>query len=229
MNLTIFGASGRIGSLLTKKALEKGDTVYAYVRNPDKLLIRDVNLHIITGQLTDEEAMTTAITNADVVISTLGPDMKGKSTDATTPVADGHVLIVNIMKKLRKKRLITLATPTLPADDDKKSLFLFLLRKLVPVILGHAVRDVLKIGEVVKQSDLDWTIIRIINPNLKSDGNGYCLAVGSEKYKVFVSRQNVANAFYEIAIEGSFIRQMPIVFNRGYFKYQRTQSRTRSD
>lgn len=214
MNLTIFGASGKIGSLLTKKALEMGDTVYAYVRNPDQLLIRNKNLHIITGQLTDEEAMTNAMTYADVVISTLGPDMKAKSSDTTTPVADGHVLIVSIMKKLGKKRLITLATATLPADDDTKSLFLFLLRKFVPCIYGHAVRDILKIGEVVKQSDLDWTIIRIISPNLKSSGQGYSLAVGNEKYKAFVSRQNVANAFYDIASEGSFIRQMPIVFNK---------------
>lgn len=37
MNITIFGASGAIGQLLTRLALDHGDFVTAYVRNPTKL------------------------------------------------------------------------------------------------------------------------------------------------------------------------------------------------
>ena len=37
MKITGFlGASGRTGSIFTRKALEEGHTVTAYVRNPDK-------------------------------------------------------------------------------------------------------------------------------------------------------------------------------------------------
>jgi NAD(P)-dependent dehydrogenase (short-subunit alcohol dehydrogenase family) len=214
MNIAVFGASGKIGSLLVHKALANGDTVFAYVRNPDKLRLQHENLKIIKGQLNDEAAMTTAIEGADVVISTLGPDMKGKAGDTSTPVADGHALMIRIMEKFGKKRLITLATPTLPAEDDKKSAFFSFLRKMAPNLMGHAVRDLLKMGEAVTASDLDWTIIRIINPNLKSNGKGYALAVGSEKHKMSVSRENVANSFYDVAKAGSYIHKMPIVFNK---------------
>jgi len=60
------------------------------VRNLDKLQFQHENLKIIKGQLNDEAAMTAAIEDADIVISILGPDMKGKSGDTSTPVADGH-------------------------------------------------------------------------------------------------------------------------------------------
>ena len=36
MKILVLGASGRTGSLFTRKALEEGHTVTAYVRNPDK-------------------------------------------------------------------------------------------------------------------------------------------------------------------------------------------------
>lgn len=214
MNITIFGASGKIGSRLVKKALAEGDSVVVYVRNPDKLQIRHENLKIVTGQLNDEIAMTTAISGADVVISALGPNMGGKGGDTSTPVANGHVLIIKIMENLGKKRLVTLATPTVRAAEDKNSVFFSLLRKMAPGLMGHAVRDILKLGEVVTASNLDWTVIRILNPNVKSNGKGYKLAVGSEKYKMSVSRENVANSLYDVAKTNGYIHQMPIVFNK---------------
>jgi putative NADH-flavin reductase len=214
MNIAIFGASGKIGSLLVNKALAEGDSVVAYVRNPDKLQKRHRNLKIITGQLDDESAMTTAISGADVVISALGPDMGGKAGDKSTPVADGHILIIKTMESLGKKRLVTLATPTVRAAEDKKSVLFSLLRKLAPTLMGHAVRDIIKMGDVIKASNLDWTVVRILNPNVKSSGRGYKLAVGSEKHKMSVSRENVANALYDAAMKNSYIHQMPIVFNK---------------
>lgn len=37
MNITIFGASGAIGQLVTQLALENGDFVTAYIRNPKNI------------------------------------------------------------------------------------------------------------------------------------------------------------------------------------------------
>ena len=96
----------------------------------------------------------------------------------------------------------------------KKSALFSLLRKMAPILMGHAVRDILKLGEVVTASNLDWTIIRILNPNMKSSGKGYKLAVGSEKHKMSVSRENVANSLYDVAKSNGYVHQMPIVFNK---------------
>lgn len=54
MNITIFGASGAVGQLVMKEALEKGDFVTAYVRRAGSLKLTSENLRIVVGELTDQ-------------------------------------------------------------------------------------------------------------------------------------------------------------------------------
>ena len=55
MKILVLGATGRTGYLFTRKALEEGHTVTAYVRNPDKALTlfgAHQNLTIVPGAWT---------------------------------------------------------------------------------------------------------------------------------------------------------------------------------
>ena len=79
--------------------------------------------------------------------------------------------------------------------------------------LPWAYRDMVKLGEVIKSSDIDWTVIRIMSPNNKPSSGGYDIFVGQGKAKLSVSRENVAKFFYEVAENGTYIKEMPIVFN----------------
>ena len=75
MKILVLGASGRTGSLFTRKALEEGHTVTAYVRNPDKaaaLLGEHQNLIIVPGALNDAERLATVSSGQDVMVSILG-------------------------------------------------------------------------------------------------------------------------------------------------------------
>ena len=75
MKILVLGATGRTGRLFTRKALEEGHTVTAYVRNPDKartLLGTHPNLTITRGDLNDAERLATASAGQDVMVSTLG-------------------------------------------------------------------------------------------------------------------------------------------------------------
>ena len=120
MNITIFGASGKIGAILTNLALDKGETVTAYVRNPGKIKRIHDHLHIVIGDLKNQAQIEKAIGSADVVMSTLGPSLKRSENRNGTPIADGHELIIKAMEKLNKKRFITLATPSFHAKEDRK-------------------------------------------------------------------------------------------------------------
>lgn len=118
------------------------------------------------------------------------------------------------MEQLHKKRFIAIATPTLKADSDPDAGFAKFLRKvLVPLTMPHAFREITKLGEVIKASQLDWSVVRFLNPNTKTDGNGYRLAVGTEKYKMAVSRRNIAASMYAVAKENTYLKEMPVVFN----------------
>ena len=55
------------------------------------------------GELTNNSAIETAVSEADVVISTLGPGIDLSRKRKGTPIADGHNRIVKAMKKFTKK------------------------------------------------------------------------------------------------------------------------------
>lgn len=75
MKILVLGATGRTGYLFTRKALEEGHTVTAYVRDPDKaraLLGSHPNLTITPGDLNNAEQLAAASSGQDVMVSILG-------------------------------------------------------------------------------------------------------------------------------------------------------------
>src|SRR5215210_1839012 len=68
MKLTVFGATGGIGREVVTQALDRGDQVTAYVRNPAKLDLTHPELTVIAGEITDTEAVRRAVSGADAVI-----------------------------------------------------------------------------------------------------------------------------------------------------------------
>jgi NAD(P)H-binding len=66
---TVFGATGGVGREVIAQALDRGDHVTAYVRNPAKLDLAHPNLTVITGELTDREAVRRTVRGADAVVS----------------------------------------------------------------------------------------------------------------------------------------------------------------
>ena len=92
MNLAIFGASGGVGREVVSQALGAGHRVTAYVRNAAKLNLTHPDLSVVSGGLTDREAVPGAVAGADAVISALGPSLDRKATG--TPLVDGTRTIV---------------------------------------------------------------------------------------------------------------------------------------
>lgn len=214
MNITIFGASGAIGQLVTQLALDHGDFVTAYVRNPQKINLKHPNLSLVQGELSNTSTIEKAVAESDVVISTLGPasDMSRKLKG--TPIADGHELMIRAMNKLNKKRFITLATPALQSDDDKKNMSTILPGVLAKVFLPNGYAEMKKMEGMIKESNLDWTAVRIINPNVKYTGQSYDFSFGDKSAKLSVSRENVAKFMYSAARDNQLIRKMPIIYNK---------------
>ncbi|WP_366295680.1 NAD(P)H-binding protein [Paenibacillus sp. AN1007] len=214
MNITIFGASGAIGQLVTQLALDHGDFVTAYVRNAKKISLKHSNLSLVQGELSNSSTIEKAVAESDVVISTLGPasDMSRKLKG--TPIADGHELMIRAMNKFNKKRLITLATPALQSDDDKKNMSTILPGALAKVFLPNGYAEMKKMEGMIKESNLDWTVVRIINPNVKYTGQSYDYSFGDKSAKWSVSRENAAQFMYSAARDNQLIRKMPIIYNK---------------
>ncbi|MBD2868845.1 NAD(P)-dependent oxidoreductase [Paenibacillus arenilitoris] len=213
MNITLFGASGAIGKIVLEEALrDTNNTVTAYVRNPDRLKTVHPNVKIIVGELGNQALVHQAIEHSDVIISTLGPALSRKIKG--TPVADGHEAIINAMKKLNKKRLITLATPTLQSDEDKKQFSTVFPGIMAKLFLPSGYLEMKKMEKLIKHSPLDWTVVRIINPNVNHRNQEYAFSFGDKPAKMGVSRENVGKFMYRVAKENLYSKKMPIIFNR---------------
>jgi putative NADH-flavin reductase len=126
MKLTVFGATGGVGREVVGQALGAGHEVRAYVRNPTKLDVTHANLTVVTGELTDREAVSRVVHGTDAVISALGPSLDRKAT--AMPLVEGTRTIVDAMGAAGVERYIGMATPSLRDPRDGRSL----LGRVVP-------------------------------------------------------------------------------------------------
>ena len=137
MKITIFGANGAIGTHVVNNALQHGNEVTVYVRRADAMDIKHEKLEVVVGDLQDKKQIEKAIAGTDIVISTLGPYMETSRVVKDTPISSGYEVIIDVMKKLNKKRLITIGTPTYRNDGDRKDfnnvVFPFILKHVFPV------------------------------------------------------------------------------------------------
>ncbi|MDX1770217.1 MAG: SDR family oxidoreductase [Planococcaceae bacterium] len=150
MNITLFGATGRVGSEILKLALRDGHHVTALVRTPSKLPTHN-NLSILTGDIRDKELVSKAIENADAVMSAIG-------TDKTTTLTDAIPSIIEAMKTGNVERIITIGTAGILQSRTNPDVYRFQSteskRRLTFAAEEHA-----KVYEQLKRTDLEWTII----------------------------------------------------------------------
>jgi len=154
LKLTIFGASGNTGHELVKQALEKGHLVTAFVRDPSRLSIKHAQLKIFAGDVIDPESVAKAVHGQDVVICALGA---GSDLKKTTVRTTGTTNIVQAMKQHGGQRLLVISAMGTGESWDTLSL---VSKFLYATLLKNSREDHEAQESVVKESGLDWTIIR---------------------------------------------------------------------
>ncbi|MFJ7828380.1 NAD(P)-dependent oxidoreductase [Psychrobacillus sp. NPDC096623] len=214
MNITVFGANGQIGQQFLNIALQNGDKVKAVVRRAGALEMIHPNLEVIVANYNDDAQVTEAITGQDAVVSTLGPNLNGGCKITRLPIRDAHEVILRMMEKTGVNRFITLATPSVKSEQDKKQVATVFPAIMPKLFFPPGYAEMKGIEDLVKESKVDWTVVRIINPNVKTDGNGYTTSLGDSKAKFNVSRKNAATCMYDAIRKSEWIGKMPIVFNK---------------
>jgi putative NADH-flavin reductase len=154
MKLAIFGATGKTGIETVKQALEQGHAVTAFVRDPSRLAIENKNLTFVTGDVFDNDSVSLAIKGQDGVICVLG---SGSDLKKTTVRTTGTINIISGMNENNVKRLMVVTAMGVGESWDDLSL----INKFFFAVLLKSSRDDHEAQEsAVKESGLDWTIIR---------------------------------------------------------------------
>lgn len=160
MRIAIFGANGQTGRLVTRQALDAGHTAVAVTRRPDEFPFSDPALTVAGADVHDTDAVLNAVADADAVVSTLGVPFRREPVNT---YSRGTANIVAAMQSAGVSRLVVVSsTGAYPAPGRTGAPFA--LRLFEPVItktIGKTVYDDIRLMEsVVRESELDWTIVR---------------------------------------------------------------------
>jgi uncharacterized protein len=82
--IVLIGASGFIGSVILKEALDRGHNVTAVVRHPEKITVVHKNLVVKQGDVSQRNVLAEISKGADAVISSYNPGWKNPNIAAET-------------------------------------------------------------------------------------------------------------------------------------------------
>jgi uncharacterized protein YbjT (DUF2867 family) len=211
LQVTVFGATGKIGRHVVDQLLAAGHTVTAYARNPSKLPTTQPNLTVIQGGLNDPAGIGRAVAGADAVISALGPSLRRGATG--TPVSDGTRTIVTAMHA-GARRFIGLATPSVADPRDRPTLKSKLLPVLARLALPNALTELRGMTDAVTSSELDWTIARITSPNDQpATGTIRSGFLGRDKVGSAMTRADIARFLISQLTDTTYHRAAPAISN----------------
>lgn len=191
MNITIFGANGRTGRVLTRHALAAGHEVTAVTRHPDLFPLRDPRLTVFGGDATDSTSVDRAVAGKDAVLSLLGVPYTRKTI---TIYSEGAANIVDAMHRHGIRRLICVSSTAVDHRYDNGGGFFFerVLKPAIAATIGRTTYDDQRRMEaLVAASDLDWTIVRPSGLFDLTDVTNYALTDGYTTGK-FTSRLDLA-------------------------------------
>ncbi len=189
MKLIIFGATSGTGLQLLQQALTMGHDVTAFVRNGGQLNLNHERLTLVAGDVLDSAKVMAAIQGQQVVMCALGA--KAMNTDKLR--AKGTKNIIAGMQQANVRRLVCLSAL---GCGESHTLLPFHYKYLIcPLFLKHVYRDHEIQETYVRESELDWTIIR---PAALTDGQltGSYLhgeLAAKQPLKMKISRADVAD------------------------------------
>ena len=210
--IALFGATGPTGKYIIEEALKRGYALAVYTREAKKLEAFAGKVEIVVGDLKDRDAIAKCIESADAVISALGPN--GAKAQIDRPVMHGLANIISVMKQSSVRRLIQISTASYRDSKDGFDIKARALALMFKVIARKSYDDIKSTGELIANSDLDWTLVRI--PFLKNDPANGQVEVGSygrTKLGMKLSRGNLAKFLVDQVADETFVRAAPGIAN----------------
>ena len=206
MNVLIFGATGGMGRELVAQALAQGHTVTAFARNPQKVTVKHERLAVHRGNVLDTQSVENAVREKDVVLSALG---NKRWFLPNTLLSDGTRNIVAAMEKHSVKRFVCMTS--LGIGDSRGKLGLYYTLFVIPVIVFFYFRDKELQEQIIKESKLDWVIVRPGQFTLGKKQSAYRHGtdIGNWLFTVRISRADVADFMLKQLTDSSYVRKTP--------------------
>ena len=208
MKVVVLGATGGTGLEIVRQAIERGHTVTALVRSPDRLKQFRDRITIKQGDLLNSADLERAIQGQDAVVSAFGPRVPLSK-------AEEHLLeqfagaLTKAMLHTNVRRVVVESVAFL----FKNSFFppAYLLGRL---LFPRTVADASAMERAFAQSELDWTMVRPPELTDKPYTGRYRVLEGHlPRFGLKISRADVADFMINAAENHSSIRKIVGISN----------------
>lgn len=208
MKIIVFGATGKVGSKVVTKLLDKEYEVRAFVRSSSKINKRK-GLEIIRGDVHSSEDVWKAIKDCDAVISCLS-SWHTKSKDVQVSAMQN---IIPAMKIHGTKRIVSITGSGVFDSADKPTWLEKLNRRLILLGANKVFRDGENHIALLRKSKLEWIVLR--SPIMTEAGRSgnFVLDTNFPKPWDRVIRDDVATAMVELVETKNWVHSAPFIHN----------------
>ncbi len=204
MKIIIFGGTGDLGKIITKKLIEKNQNICILSRQP---LNSNEHLQYVTGNVLDIEAVKKCINEGDRVIVALGFN----NSDIDT-MSRGTNNVITAMKDKNCKRLICVSAQG-AGDSWDYMPNEFKEMVLNDQILKASFKDHGIQEKLVMQSQLEWTIVRPTEIIDADETRSYSINTITENSTFQISKYDVAAFIVNELFEKKYLRQVAMITN----------------
>ncbi|HEX3430429.1 MAG TPA: NAD(P)H-binding protein [Rhizomicrobium sp.] len=208
MKLAIFGATGKTGRLILQRALAAGHEVTVCVRDPARLGVQQERFRVVVGGVGDVKAVRDVVRGADAVISAVGGGGETLTAFARTVVA--------AMREANVSRIVSLIGASIPVQGDRTAPGRTLLHLMMRLVAKSVLKDGTRHARALERTSLAYTLVR---PPRLTDA----AASGRIRHRLqlplspasSISRADLAAFMLQVAEEGLYMREAPMVASQG--------------
>jgi putative NADH-flavin reductase len=198
MRLFLLGATGIAGRAILSEALERGHSVTAYVRAPNKISQDLPNLTVVQGNALDYDCLASYMVGHDAVVSSLDAQTL-KCSPLQNQLSES---VRGGMEMSGVVRLLILSVA-----------FLFENAGLATFVLGRTIFRQVRQGSgelerVIQESSLDWTIVRLPRLLDSLSPKIYRTTVGQAPPAITISSGALASFLMDEVLAGKFVRRV---------------------
>jgi putative NADH-flavin reductase len=209
VKIAVIAANGRSGQTFVKAALDAGHQVIAGVYRQNDF-IDSRNLVVKKCDATNKLDVANLVSGCDAVVCLIGHGRRSPPRVQSEAISN----IISVMNQKKIKRLISLTGTGVRFDNDRPNLIDKILNFSIKLIDSERIKDGIEHAEILKKSNLDWTLIRVLKlTNGSHKGTVLFSRVGPAE--TFTPRSRVASAILDVAEDSKFIKEAPIIIGAG--------------
>ena len=208
MKLVVLGATGGTGLEIVRQAIERGHSVTALVRSPERLKPFRDRIIVKQGDLLNPAELEPVIQGQDAILSAFGPRVPVSKADANL-LQRFAVAVTSAMVHAGISRVVVESVAFLFRDSLVPPAYL-----LGRLFFPRTVADASAMERVFGESELDWTMVRPPRLTDKPYAGKYRVReVHLPRFGFTISRADVADFMLKVVENRSAIRKIVGVCN----------------